>query len=289
MVMIRYPGSKEKLAAQIRSYFPDAFNGELFSGRGTWEYREPFFGSGAIGFRVLRRISHRCRIWLNDIDPGIAALWQCVRDDEAHRQLMVKVRRFTPNPETFYTFKEEDGRHELPIDQAAFRKLVLHRISYSGLGAMAGGPIGGKQQGNERYDVGCRWNAETINDLIRTLHHRLRAFQDCRITSLDFGELIKDAPEECFIYVDPPYYAKGPELYKHSMSVADHERLASLLLETRASWVLSYDDHEEVRRLYQGCSIHEVGGESSYTIASTTKKRPKNREIVIIPRRPDSH
>lgn len=280
MALIRYPGSKEKLAGPIWSRFPDQIKHELWSSRHPWEYREPYFGAGAIGFKVLRRLSPACRIWLNDIDPGMVALWQTVRDEPD--ELIKRLYLFEPTVELFYQFKEEDGRVDLPTAQAGFRKLALHRMSFSGLGAKAGGPIGGKDQDNARYKVGCRWNPEAMKLEVRMLHKRLRPFKEFQITSGDFAGLIAGAPRECFIYVDPPYYKKGSELYKYPMTHADHVRLADILRDTEASWVLSYDDHPTIRALYSWATIEVI--EITYTCpTSKDGKRPKNHEIIITP------
>jgi DNA adenine methylase len=281
VALIRYPGSKEKLTDPIWAKFPDQIKHELWSNSKQWEYREPFFGAGAIGFKVLRRLSPKCGVWLNDIDPGMVCLWETVRQDP--EGLIDRLSQFVPTVEWFELFKREDGRTDLPAAQIGFRKLALHRMSFSGLGWMAGGPIGGKDQANALYKVDCRWTPETMKDEIRKLHKRIRPFGSYRFTNLDFAALIEDAPRECFIYLDPPYYEKGPALYKHSMDDNAHHRLADLLQKTEATWVLSYDDHPFVRSLYSWAHFEPIS--LTYTMASTNKKRPKNGEVIITHRK----
>lgn len=278
MSLIRYPGSKEKLAASIKGLFPDSMQFPLWSNAATREYREPFFGAGAVGFRVLKILDPSCSVWLNDKDPGMASLWRAVMNHAD--ELIDLVGKFGPSTDWFYQFKEEDGRTDLGDLRQGFRKLALHRMSYSGLGAMSGGPLGGRNQSGE-YNVGCRWNAETIKSDIRKLSNRLNRFDNIRITCGDFGPLITDAPESSFIYLDPPYVEKGPELYKHCMSDDDHSRLAKCLRETAPRWVLSYDDHDMIRTLYDWAEISEI--ELTYTTAFSKGKRPKNQEILITP------
>lgn len=280
MALIRYPGSKEKLTDSIWKEFPAQIGLELWSETMAWEYREPFFGAGAIGFKVLTKLAKRCPVWLNDIDPGMHALWTTVRDDpDAMIDLMAD---FSPSAELFYLFKSEDGRTDIPLAEMGFRKLALHRMSFSGLGFMAGGPIGGKDQENANYKVGCRWNPEAMKEEIRLLSHRLNRFARWRFTCQDFAALIEDAPRDCFIYLDPPYYKKGQELYKYPMDHAEHARLADLLRNTEATWVLSYDDHPVIRGLYSWATIEEI----LITYTCPTSKdgtRPKNHEIIITP------
>ena len=54
-----------------------------------------------------------------------------------------------------------------------------------------------------------------------------------------------------FIYLDPPYFVKGRKLYKNFYEPKDHEVIARALGSARrASWVVSYDDVSQIRKLY---------------------------------------
>lgn len=281
MALIRYPGSKAKLVPELMKWFPGKTRGELFNSPEAFEYREPFFGAGATGFAALERLPSHCTVWLNDKDPSIYSLWLAVESAPARMHELIDALR--PTPELFYKFKEEDGRMDLPLPEIAVRKLALHRLSYSGLGYMSGGPLGGKQQSSQ-YNVDCRWNPQTIKSEVTRLSRLLRKFREpVRITCVDFTKLISGAPENSFIYLDPPYYDKGPQLYRYAMDGEDHALLALLLRDCRADWVLSYDDHEEIRRLYRWASIREISVKYTMGIAGAPM-RPKNQEVVISPR-----
>lgn len=270
--LIRYPGSKAKLYREIVRRFSPCMSGELFSANA--EYREPFFGSGAVGLRVMQKLATSCRLWLNDIDPGIACLWQAVLNHP--RELSSMVRDFRPTPEDFYRFKEEDGKNDGDPVGIGFRKLALHRMSFSGLGYMAGGPLGGKDQ-DGAYTVDCRWNRGQILQAVTDIHSLLGQFREVRITCGDFAPLLDGS---AFVYLDPPYYVKGPELYRHSFGEACHIRLRNLLAVTSCDWLLSYDDAPRIRELYKGCSFRSLL--VTYTTATSDEpQRPKNQEVLI--------
>lgn len=280
MALIRYPGSKAKLARQIRRFFPLDNFGPLFH-CGGWDYREPFFGAGAVGFDVMRHMLPRIgsRVWINDIDVGMVALWRSVKEHPC--ELTKRIVAFQPTTKAFYQFKEEDGASTGDPIEDGFRKLALHRMSYSGLGAMSGGPLGGREQ-KSHYSPECRWRPGKMRLEIATLHRYMAAFDDFKITNLDFERVMCDATNRTFIYADPPYYAKGSQLYKYPMNEADHERLAKVLKDSPAAWVLSYDDHAYIRSLYGWARIESVN--ITYTTARTRgPERPKNSEIVIVP------
>lgn len=279
-MLIRYPGSKAKLAKTIIKHFPTQIaEGPLWSDHSEWEYREPFFGAGAVGFELLNRLAPSCRVWLNDKDYGLVSLWQSVWQD--FDNLSLKIRTFKPSVAAFNLFKEEDGRTDLDPLEAGFRKLALHQMSYSGLGAKSGGPLGGQNQGNSKYSVACRYARANLALEARKAHDVLNKFSKLRITCGDFASMI-DGSAGVFVYLDPPYYAKGPELYAHAMDESDHLRLSTKLRVTMNKWVLSYDDDPAVRDLYSWATIKPV--DITYTVSRAKgPKRRKNHEVLIMP------
>lgn len=277
-MFIRYPGSKAKLRRKITDVFPESAMMRLFSSVLPC-YCEPFFGSGAIGWEALESViaSPKTRVIINDIDPGIACLWKAVRDEP--ERLCEFVFRFEPSAEKFYQFKKQDGEPCVDPTVRGFRKLALHQMSFSGLGAMSGGPLGGKHQGNSKYNPSCRWNPERIVVKIRQCSSTMQKFRQFDILNQDFGQVLESLPAGAFVYLDPPYYVQGAALYKHAMSEKDHERLASLLRQAKFRWVLSYDDHPRIRELYSWAIINNF--EMTPTMQTAKGKRRKNREIVI--------
>jgi DNA adenine methylase len=279
--VLRYPGSKYKISQIIVSQFPDALRlGALFNNDGI-DYREPFFGSGAIGFSVLKHLGSKDRVWINDLDRGIVRLWKSVK--ESPEELCERIRTFTPNVEKFYEFKADDGCDSRDPVESGFRKLALHQMSFSGLGVKAGGPIGGRNQSSE-YNVQCRWNAPRLCHQIQRRSKLLNRIGNgnVKITRLDFSKVLADVPGNAFIYADPPYVEKGDDLYAHAMSLDDHRRLAMQLRTCPAPWVLSYDDHPFIRELYAWAIFRSVN--VKYTVATSKTPRRKNSEIIITPR-----
>jgi DNA adenine methylase len=251
---IRYPGGKSKFRNIILSRIPRNI-----------EYREPFFGGGSIGLEIIEKNSNA---WINDKDIGIYALWESVANhvDELIRLVM----DFVPTVDAFYDFKEYFlDLNEVPTDiaECGFKKLALHQISYSGLGVKSGGPLGGKKDNEKaKYPINCRWSPEHICKKILEIHLNIKKI---RITNLNFPDMfIEDVP--AFLYLDPPYYVKGTELYHHSFSDSEHIQLAKLLQHTNHEWVLSYDDCLEIRKLYEWANIEVLS--ANYTINTSTSK-----------------
>jgi DNA adenine methylase len=277
--IIRYPGSKAKLTPMIRQFMPEWMIGSVWNPPDNAWFIEPFFGSGAAGLQLLEHVNSSIGVWINDIDYPMYALWHSVVHET--RRLVTYVREFQPTKEVFYELKASDGQRSGCIARDAFHKIALHRMSVSGFGAKSGGPIGGKKQGGA-YTVGCRWTPASIEQAIYNAKETLMRFGNVRITNLHFRDVLKDATSSSVVYLDPPYYVKGGQLYAHNMTHEEHVELSVMLRNTDADWRLSYDDCDEIRELYSWASFREL--EIRYTNAITDKKRPKNKELLILPR-----
>lgn len=265
--MFRYPGGKSRLYKHIEPYLLDRFNDRLIV---------PFVGAGHITTRFLKKRSPSF-LWLNDLDVGITSFWKAVQFYPL--KFISKLKKYQPKADDFYLYKDIlDNLNRVPsgvedITDIAMIKLIIHQISYSGLGCMAGGPIGGQSQSSD-YGVGCRWNFENIAKKIGEVHNSFKN-SEVKITSWDFSEVLNDERSDGALYLDPPYFEQGPALYKHSFKEEDHWRLSELLHE-RSNWVLSYDDTETIRNFYSFASIHDL--DTTYTI----KKARKRKELLIV-------
>jgi len=263
--MFRYPGGKSKLKKQItsiaRSYFYS--DGNYRSCR----YVEPFFGGGSVGRELL---DHVHKVAFNDFDIGVAAFWHSVINNP--QELCDYINDFKPTIDDFYNFKsiflQDNLRDMMLIDQKyslcylGFMKMVLHQISFSGLGAMSGGPLGGAEQ-KSAYKVDCRWNPIAMEKHIWKCHNQLKkmdVFEDtCLYDDFHvFTEKVLEQSDHNFIYLDPPYYIKGPQLYQFSFDIDDHNRLSEMLKTIDSPWLLSYDCLEEIREIYKWAAIAEI-------------------------------
>ena len=261
-MLFRYPGGKGK----IKSLISEKITSFYESGdKQHVEFREPFFGAGAISFDVLK--NHELEnIWINDRDPGIAAIWSVVINSPKDLQELISA--YKPKLEDFYIFKKQllDTNYLNNADEVylAFQKLAIHQMSYSGLGTRAGSAIGGKDQfdndGNpKKYLVDCRWSPDKLIKDINRLHTLLSnshvKYGEC--TRYGFEVLIKESGS-AYIYLDPPYYKVGQDLYQFNFTDDQHKKLSELLKECPHSWLLSYDKHERISELYSWANIEEI-------------------------------
>lgn len=267
--LIRYPGGKSKLLKVITSRLQ-----RMLAELGTdAQYREPFFGAGAVGLSLLAANPGIKRAWLNDADPAMAELWDAVVTNPTSLRVFVEV---TPEAMRLFPkndYYEEDARIlrsitdprdvlKHPPGLVAAMKLAVHQMSFSGLGTRAGGPMSNRL---------CRYNVDRLCSRIETCHEILMSvtLRSDSCTSIDFEKLFD--PGEAFFYLDPPYVKAGPDLYQVAFTQADHERLAKKLRGEERPWLLSYDDDPLVHRLYGcWCRIEEV--QVGYSINGCGKK-----------------
>jgi len=268
-MIIRYPGGKGKLTDRIIGIIKRYVDSQ----KGQIHYIEPFFGSGAIGLALLPLCNVQTA-YFNDIDPGIAALWRTIKFQP--EKLIERIQNFCPTVEIFHTYKKILIEQSVNIDLSpendeivdiAFKKLAVHQLSFSGLGTKSGGPIGGNEQKSD-YKVDCRWSPNSLVPNIRRIH-RLLNERRIEIRNRQFNLSLTDE-KNTFVYLDPPYYIKGPGLYQFYFDRRHHELLAKILKTYQNPWLLSYDDCAEIRYLYSFAHIEKVS--LNYSINGATSK-----------------
>jgi len=116
----------------------------------------------------------------------------------------------------------------------------------------------------------------TAFSLVRQAHKRLDAVY---IENLDFADCIEryDRPHTVF-YCDPPYH--GTAGYKAAFTWADQQRLAETLRSIKGKFLLSINDHPDIRKLYKGLPKRKVNVQ--YSIARDKSPTARNRTELII-------
>jgi DNA adenine methylase len=257
-MLIRFAGSKDRAAQRILD------NLDLSSRK----ICEPFAGTAAVTFAAIEAglVDH---VWINDLDRHMIDLWGTVLRN--HERLVELVADYKPRARDFYDFKSEG--YTSSAVRNAFTTIVLHQISFGGLGRMAGSPIGGADQTGKKYTVECRWNADRLTSKINKLH-RLLASVEVRLTCDDWST----CPSWAW-FVDPPYVVAGEGLYQSSG--LDHLKLMRHLRRKKQPWVLTYDDAEEIRAIYAWAAIQN--GHDTYLNHGGPRASYRKTELMIRP------
>lgn len=87
-------------------------------------------------------------------------------------------------------------------------------------------------------------------ETIRELNLRL---DRVTIENLDWEKCISTYDRsETFFFIDPPYTHCSATLYD-GWSIADVQRLATKLSGLKGKWVVTLNDHPDIRRIFSGC------------------------------------
>jgi len=111
------------------------------------------------------------------------------------------------------------------------------------------------------YGSGCTSYACQPFDVRKTfavIWEASRRLADTVIENKDFEALIRQYDREsAFIYCDPPYFMTEDH-YAVEFPKRDHVRLRNTLAACKGKWMVSYNDCEYIRELYQGYYITSV-------------------------------
>lgn len=249
---LRYPGGKGKLAAYVKSLMKA---NRLLDG----EYVEPYAGGAAIGLELLFH-DYVSRIHINDLSRPIYAFWRSVLE---HTDELCQLVRDTPRTVDAWDEQKNVLANEAHHDVLAigFAAFFLNRTNRSGI--LNGGVIGGRDQTGP-WKIDARYNSDELTYRIEAIAKMRSRINLTRMDALKFLKKgVQRWSKKTLIYLDPPYYVKGRDLYYHFYKHEDHERVAHFVRAeiSTQQWIVSYDDVPEIRDLYKGLrrTIYGIG------------------------------
>nr|WP_290883267.1 DNA adenine methylase [Anaerotruncus sp.] len=248
-------GSKEKLIPYIRRIMPEKLS----------QYVEPFGGSGAVLLSMKPRPG-RLDIY-NDFNVELVNLFCCVKEQS---NALLRELRFFPlhSREEFEWYKSFLEHRAVFFENIeAELKVLEDRDCFTEEQAEALTPI--LRERAQLYDVYRAaayfkrvWGSFSgttnsfgikplkLKDALERLLEAAKRLEDAVIENKDAVKLIldRDRPDG-LIYCDPPYY-DAEQYYDAAFSAEDHVRLHDAIKECKGYVIVSYNDCEEIRRLY---------------------------------------
>ena len=211
-------GGKKALRDEIVARFPLQFE----------RYIEVFGGGGWV---LFHKAPGPFEVY-NDFNGNLSNLFCCVRDRP--EELIAQLEFVLNAREDFNRVRAVlRSRAPLPdVTRAAYFYQVIRQSYASGLDSFGGAP----------KDMWSRF------PLIRAASARL---QGVVIENKDFEPLMEQYDrEDAFGYFDPPYFFTEGCYEDVGFARTDHERLAAMLFGMKGRWLLSYNDCDDVRLLY---------------------------------------
>jgi DNA adenine methylase len=241
-----YIGGKHRIAGQLIKLFPEHTC-----------YVEVFAGAANV---LLAKPPSKVEA-LNDVNGDIVNIFRIIRwhPDELIKELGL----LRHSRKEFFDYHDQPGLTDV---QRAARHWYLLKTTFGGTGPA----------GHRNFSFGCCRKAMIQNDfaeIIEQVHERLNGVY---IETGDFEKVIKryDRPAT-FFFCDPPYWQAAD--HGVPFEWPDHERLAKTLRGLKGKFLLTINDHPDIRRLYKGLPSTKIA--VCYTI--TKEKKKKLHEFVI--------
>jgi len=267
--IFRYPGGKSRVLDKIFKKMP------TFS-----EYRECMVGGGSVFFSIDKSVKR----WINDMDEDLISVYLALRDTPS--KFINKCREILPHKKEelvsppIYNVRLRNIFNNIAFDSDAYQPLRYFIINRLGWG------------GRVRFDIKSRiyfsnykgWNIVNSGKLEKVSE----ILQGVKITSYGYEKLLSKPGKNVLIYIDPPYYkntllAESSKLYRHNFTIEDHKKLAENVKVCKHKVIISYDDNNFIRSLYDNFNIYEEQwsycGSSSGKNQSKTKR--KGKELII--------
>lgn len=268
---LRYPGGKASIA-QALSRVMDA--NDLVRP----VMAEPYAGGAGASLELL--FSERVKtILINDFDYRIFAFWWAALN---HTDAFVE--KIKTVPLTIPEWRKQrdiyrNARANKRFD-VGFSAFFLNRTNRSGI-LINGGPIGGLKQEGE-WGIDARFTRPVLISRIQ----RIAAYRERIILSnLDALAFVKGIikshkDQELFIYLDPPYYEQGANLYLSTYKHDDHVAVGKALKTCgHKNWVMTYDDVPAIREIYKSCQV------LPFELRYSAQRRRQGDELFIAPKK----
>ncbi|MDP1730176.1 MAG: DNA adenine methylase [Devosia sp.] len=249
---LRYPGGKGKLAAYVKEIIRA---NQLFDG----EYVEPYAGGAAIALELLFQ-EYVSSVHINDLSGPVYSFWKSVLNDTEALCKLVKNTKLTVASwdRQKRIFSNPDDHSYVEVGFATF---FLNRTNRSGI--LNAGIIGGRDQTGP-WKIDARYNAD---ELIFRIESIAKMKKRIKLTQSDALALLKHGmtkwTDKTLIYMDPPYFERGRDLYYDFYRSDDHADLAQFVAKNLAGrkWIISYDNVKAITDLYAGFRsvVYDVG------------------------------
>lgn len=259
---IAWVGGKKALRKLIYTMFPVQFD----------RYIEVFGGGGWVLFGKPPNLKRKLEVY-NDYNSNLANLFYCVKNRTCafllelgflpinSRDEFSMIRTFLEKQEPDTTFLQEEltlaEQNLSPPDYEEIRAILLENAQMTDVKREAAFfKLIRYSYGSGCTSFGCQpFDVRKGFDAIWQASHRL---SETVIENKDFEALIRQYDRDnAFFYCDPPYYETEGH-YEVVFRKEDHMRLRDTLKACRGKWMVSYNDCDFIRELYDGYYITAV-------------------------------
>lgn len=262
---LRYPGGKSRISLFLEDII-------LLNNLEGCKLYELYAGGAGASINLL--FTGLCnKIILNDLDFHIYAFWYSILN---HTEKFIKLIEDTQISIDNWDAQKQiyDHYSKFEILDVGFSTFFLNRTNRSGILYKAG-PIGGREQlGNYKIDV--RFNKSDLISRINKIAELKDKIEIHNKESITLLKSICKKEENQLIFLDPPYYSQGENLYLNFYKDQDHAKLCKTLSSHKnKNWILTYDNCDRIKYLYSDFRRGYLP--MSYTL----QEKRKSKEVMI--------
>lgn len=245
--IIPWMGGKRRLAKHILPLIPEHTC-----------YCEPFAGGAAILFLKPPSKSEV----INDINGDLVNLYRVVKH---HLNEFITQFKWALTSRKMFEWEKMSCIETLTDIQRAARFFYLQKLCF-------GGKVSGQNYGTATTSP-PRLNLLRIEEDLSQAHLRL---SQVNIENLSWENCITryDRPHS-FFYLDPPYWQTAG--YDTEFGWTHYEKMAELMTISKGKFLMSINDHTDIRSLFKDFDIQEVG--IKYSVGKSKNK--KTTELII--------
>lgn len=206
-------------------------------------YAEVFVGMGGV---FLRRDTRPRTEVINDWSEDVATFFRIL---QRHYVAFIDMLRFQITSRAgFERLNRVDPSTLTDLERAA-RFLYLQRLAFGGKVAKRG--FGVTPNGPARFDM------TKLAPMLEALHERLAGVVVERLPWAEFIDRY-DRPG-MLMFLDPPYYGTEKFYGADMFDRGQFELIAQRMRTMRSRFIMSINDHPDVRRIFEGFDFEEVG------------------------------
>jgi DNA adenine methylase len=227
----RYPGGKTWLIPYVRQWL------SACESQGK-ELIEPFAGGGIVSLTAVaeRRVRQALLV---ELDEDVAAVWQMLLSDDV-QWLANKILAFSVTKSNVESLL---AKHPSSLREKAFATLLRNRVSHGGVLAHGAGLL---KHGENGRGLLSRWYPETLRNRILDIQNYKA---NLKFKQGDGFQILKRnaSRTDALFFIDPPYTVAGRRLYRYPD--IDHTELFRVAATLRGSFLITYDNADEIRKL----------------------------------------
>ena len=244
---LRYPGGKFYGFKIIKNFLEVEHD----------QFVEVFVGGGSVflGKELAKKN------WVNDKDDELINFYSVITNDHQRLKLFNLLKDEIVTKKRYAEVIRFEPANNV---ERAFKYFYLNRTSFSGI------------MKNPRwgYMLGSSVTPDKWIDRIVPVAEKLKK---AKITCLDFRKVLKKIGNDSLVYLDPPYFKASAGIYSEEFSIEDHFVLMEILKKSDFKFILSYNNHDEIKKIYNWANIKD----ENWVYFMSENRRLDGKELII--------